>query len=604
MAARSMTETRHRRWVLVLASLSVWACQPSTEDGSPGDAGSPADRVLQGGRFYTVDQAQGWAEAVAIKDGRFVYVGDDAGAQSFVGPDTNRHDLGGRLVIPGLVDSHTHPGLMGRETASYTAVHTGGGPRGTLPRNGTPEEVLAAVEAYARANPDLSWIEMGSWSGDLYGVAGPHRRDLDRVVPDRPVQLGSLHSVWVNSVALEMMGVDRNTPDPVPGLSYFVRDADGEPTGWIKELAAWPYAQHLADVDREANKEGIATFLEYLARHGVTSLWDAGNYNYHDLTYSLLAELEAAGHLPVRYEGSYHIYLPDQVPDAIGELQRLRRTYGGERLRFNTIKIHFDGTNEIRTGAVLEPFSDDPGNLGATLLDTDELHEFIMQLHEARIDLHLHIRGDRGIRMALDAVDAARKSVEGELYPRVTICHLDLIDAADYPRFKQLGVIANYTPQWLGLGDRPPLTVDTLGPRYDRMYLVQPLLDDGAVVTFSSDVVSLRGMERANPYLGMQIGHNRQFHQSGEAAPIRLPMTERLDLEDLVKGYTLSGAYQLRMDEQLGSIEVGKLADLVVLDRNLFEIDRYEIHEVRPEAVIMEGAIISGSLDGGADVRP
>ena len=603
MAARSMTETRHRRWVLVLASLSVWACQPSTEDGSPGDAGSPADRVLQGGRFYTVDQAQGWAEAVAIKDGRFVYVGDDAGAQSFVGPDTNRHDLGGRLVIPGLVDSHTHPGLMGRETASYTAVHTGGGPRGTLPRNGTPEEVLAAVEAYARANPDLSWIEMGSWSGDLYGVAGPHRRDLDRVVPDRPVQLGSLHSVWVNSVALEMMGVDRNTPDPVPGLSYFVRDADGEPTGWIKELAAWPYAQHLADVDREANKEGIATFLEYLARHGVTSLWDAGNYNYHDLTYSLLAELEAAGHLPVRYEGSYHIYLPDQVPDAIGELQRLRRTYGGERLRFNTIKIHFDGTNEIRTGAVLEPFSDDPGNLGATLLDTDELHEFIMQLHEARIDLHLHIRGDRGIRMALDAVDAARKSVEGELYPRVTICHLDLIDAADYPRFKQLGVIANYTPQWLGLGDRPPLTVDTLGPRYDRMYLVQPLLDDGAVVTFSSDVVSLRGMERANPYLGMQIGHNRQFHQSGEAAPIRLPMTERLDLEDLVKGYTLSGAYQLRMDEQLGSIEVGKLADLVVLDRNLFEIDRYEIHEVRPEAVILEGEIIRGSLDGGAGAR-
>ena len=599
-----MTETRPRRWVLLLASLSVWACQPSTENGSPDDAGSPAHRVLQGGRFYTVDQAQGWAEAVAIKDGRFVYVGDDAGAQSFVGPDTNRHDLGGKLVIPGLAASHTHPGLMGRETASYTAVHTGGGPRGTLPRNGTPEEVLAAVQAYARANPDLSWIEMGSWPGDLYGVAGPHRRDLDRVVPDRPVQLGSLHSVWVNSMALEMMGVDRNTPDPVPGLSYFVRDADGEPTGWIKELAAWPYAQHLADVDREANKEGIATFLEYLARHGVTSLWDAGNYNYHDLTYSLLAELEAAGHLPVRYEGSYHIYLPDQVPDAIGELQRLRRTYGGERLRFNTIKIHFDGTNEIRTGAVLAPFSDDPGNVGATLLDTEELHEFIVQLHEARIDLHLHIRGDRGIRMALDAVDAARKSVEGELYPRVTICHLDLIDAADYPRFKQLGVIANYTPQWLGLGDRPPLTIDTLGPRYDRMYLVQPLLDDGAVVTFSSDVVSLRGMERANPYLGMQIGHNRQFHQLGDAAPIRLPTTERLDLEDLVKGYTLSGAYQLRMDEQLGSIEVGKLADLVVLDRNLFEIDRYEIHEVRPEAVIMEGAIISGNLDGDADVKP
>ena len=599
-----MTETRPGLLIALLASLSISACQPSTEDASPGDAASPADWVLQGGKFFTVDEAQVWAEAVAIKDGRFVYVGDNAGAQGFVGADTARHDLGGKLTIPGLVDSHTHPGLMGRETAGYTAVPVGGGPRGTLPRGGSKEEIVAAVEAYAQANPDLAWIEMGSWSGDLYGVAGPHRRDLDGVVPDRPVMLGSVHSVWVNSVALEMMGVDSNTPDPVPGLSYFVRDADGEPTGWIKEWAAWPYAQHLTDVDRESNKEGIDTFLEYLSGHGVTSLLDAGNNNYHDLTYSLLAELEAAGRLPVRYEGSYHIYLPDQVPDAIDELQRLRRTYGSERLRFNTIKIHFDGTNEIRTGALLEPFSDDPGNLGATLLDTEELRDFIVQLHEARIDLHLHIVADRGVRIALDAVQAARSSVDGELYPRVTICHLDLIDTADYPRFKQLGVIANYTPQWHGLGDRPPLTAATLGPRFERMLLVQPLLDDGAVVTFSSDVVSLSGMERANPYLGMQIGHNRQYHQQGEAAPIRLPMTERLDLEDLIKGYTLSGAYQLRMEGQLGSIVVGKLADLVVLDRNLFEIDRYEIHEIRPEAVIMEGEIIRGSLDGGAEMRP
>ena len=599
-----MTETRPRLWILLLASLSLSACQPSTEDAAPDDAGGPADLVLRGGKFFTVDEAQVWTEAVAIKDRRFVYVGDDAGAQSFVGPDTDRHDLGGKLTIPGLVDSHTHPGLMGRETAGFTAVPVGGGPRGTLPRDGNKEEILAAVEAYAEANPNLAWIEMGSWSGDLNGVAGPHRKDLDRVVPDRPVMLGSVHSLWVNSVALEMMGVDSTTPDPVPGLAFFVRDADGEPTGWIKEYAIWPYAQHLTDVDLESNKEGIVTFLEYLSRHGVTSLFDAGNFNYHDLTYSFLAELEAAGRLPVRYEGSYHIFLPDHVPDAIDELQRLRRTYGSERLRFNTIMIHFDGTNEIRTGAVLEPYSDDPGNRGTTLLDTEELRDFIVQLHEARIDLHMHIVGDRGVRIALDAVEAAHRSVDGELYPRVTLCELDIIDTADYPRFKQLGVIANYTPQWHGLGDRPPLTAVTLGDRFERMLLVQPLLDDGAVVTFSSDVTSLGGMERANPYLGMQIGHNRQYHQQGEAAPIRLPMSERLDLEDLIKGYTLSGAYQLRMEDQLGSIEVGKLADLVVLDRNLFEIDRYEIHEVRPEAVIMEGEIIRGSLDGGAELRP
>ena len=237
-------------------------------------------------------------------------------------------------------------------------------------------------------------------------------------------------------------------------------------------------------------------------------------------------------------------------------------------------------------------FSDDPDNRGNTLLSTEELRDFLLRLHEAEIDLHLHTVGDRAVRIALDAVEAARELLSGDLYTRVTVCHLDIIDTADYPRFKQLGVIASYTPTWHGLGDQLPATAAALGPRFERMLLVQPLLDDGAVVTFSSDVVRLSQMESANPYLGMQVGHNRQYAGQGVDALIRLPMTERLDLEDLIKGYTLSGAYQLRMEDQLGSIEVGKLADLVVLDRNLFEVDRYEIREIRPEAVIMEGEII------------
>ena len=142
-----MTETRPRLLIALLASLGITACQPSTQDASPGDAASPADWVLQGGKFFTVDEAQVWAEAVAIKDGRFVYVGDDAGAQGFVGADTARHDLGGKLTIPGLVDSHTHPGLMGRETAGYTAVPVGGGPRGALtPQNGSRGNLTIWVE--------------------------------------------------------------------------------------------------------------------------------------------------------------------------------------------------------------------------------------------------------------------------------------------------------------------------------------------------------------------------------------------------------------------------------------------------------------------------
>ena len=592
-----MTETRPRLLIALLASLSLSACQPSTEDASPGDTGGPADLVLQGGEFFTVDDAQAWAEAVAIKNGRFVYVGDNAGAQSFVGPDTDRHDLGGRLTIPGLVDSHTHPGYMGRYS----------GPSGSLPRT-NKADILAAVKAYSEENPDLPWIVMCCWPVTLYGDGrdGPHKSDLDAIVPDRPVWLGGNigHSIWVNSKALELMGIDRDTPDPVPGLALYARDAAGELTGWIKESAFRPFRYKFFEVDEEVYQEGMVTFLDYLASQGVTTLYDGGNGYYNDMVYSFLAELDRAGKLPVRYEGTYHIFLPGQVDAAVEELLRLRDTYGGDRLRFNTIKIHFDGTNEIRTGAVLDPFSDDPDNRGNTLLSTEELRDFLLRLHEAEIDLHLHTVGDRAVRIALDAVEAARELLSGDLYTRVTVCHLDIIDTADYPRFKQLGVIASYTPTWHGLGDQLPATAAALGPRFERMLLVQPLLDDGAVVTFSSDVVRLSQMESANPYLGMQVGHNRQYAGQGVDAPIRLPMTERLDLEDLIKGYTLSGAYQLRMEDQLGSIEVGKLADLVVLDRNLFEVDRYEIREIRPEAVIMEGEIIRGSLDGGAEVRP
>ena len=455
---------------VMLTSLSVLACQPSSQPGAGGISG-PADRVLHGAKIFTVNDDQPWAEAVAIKGGKLVYVGDDAGVQGFVGRETVGHDLQGKLVIPGLVDAHTHPGGTGRFS----------GPSGSLPRT-NKTEILAAVKAYSEANPDLPWIVMCCWPVHLYGNGkeGPHKRDLDAIVPDRPVWLGSNigHSIWVNSKALEMMGVDRHTLDPVPGLALFARDTDGELTGWVKESAYRPYREKFFEVDEEANQEGIVAFLDYLASYGVTSLYDGGNAYYNDAVYSFLAELDRAGKLPVRYEGTYHIFLPGQEDVAVEELLRLRDSYGGDRLRFNTIKIHFDGSNENRTGAVLQSFSDDPGNRGNTLLSTDELRDFLLRLHEAEIDLHLHTVGDRAVRIALDAVEAARELLSGDLYTRVTVSHLDIIDTADYPRFRQLGVIASYTPAWHGFTDGP--VPYALGDeRYSRTLLTQPLLDDG-----------------------------------------------------------------------------------------------------------------------------
>jgi predicted amidohydrolase YtcJ len=573
--------------------LALAACGPNDRAGETAPR-LVADRILTGGRIFTVNDSQPWAEAVAIKGERIIYVGDDAGAQAFAGDGTARNDLAGRLVIPGLVDAHTHPGGMGRYAAP-----------GVLPTD-SRESILTAVKTYAEENPDLDWIEMCCWPIRLYdmGRTGPHKQDLDRIVPDRPIWLTSDigHSIWVNSRALELMGVDRNTPDPHPGVSFYVRDAEGNPTGWIKEKAFRRFRLEFFPVDRDRNRAGIATFLDFLVSHGVTTLMDAGNTYYSDEVYAYISELDRSGELPLRYEGTYHIFLPGQEDGAIAGLKKLREKYEGDRLKLRIVKIHFDGTNENRTGAVLEPYSDDPENRGDTVLNTDQLRDFILALNEERFDLHLHTVGDRAVRIALDATEAARAATAGQLHTRVAVSHLDIIDPADYARFRQLGVTAQYTPSWHGVDFDSPLIAAFGEERYARTMIARPLFDDGANVSFSSDVTSLSGAygaEGANPYLGMQIAHNRQYPQGVESATaeIRGPESERLPLELVIKAYTLGGAYQLRVEDDLGSIETGKLADLVVLDRNLFEIDRYDIQNAKPVAVIMEGEIVRGGID-------
>ena len=582
--------------LVLLAILVVAACGSNDQVGKT-EPRVVADRILTGGRIFTVNDSQPWAEAVAIKGERIIYVGDDAGTQAFAGDGTVRNDLGGRLVIPGLVDAHTHPGGMGRYAAP-----------GELPTD-SRESILATVKAYAEENPDLDWIEMCCWPVRLYdmGRTGPHKKDLDRIVSDRPIWLTSDigHSIWVNSKALELMRVDRSTPDPHPGVSFYVRDAEGNPTGWIKEKAFRQYRLEFFPVDRDRNRSGIATFFDFLVSHGVTTLMDAGNTYYSDEVYEYISELDRGGKLPLRYEGTYHIFLPGQESGAIAGLKKLREKYEGDRLKLRTVKIHFDGSNENRTGAVLEPYSDDPENRGDTVLNTDQLRDFILALSESGFDLHLHTVGDRAVRIALDATESAKAAATGQLYTRVAVSHLDIIDPADYPRFKQLGVTAQFTPSWHGVDFDNPLLAALGEERYARTLIARPLFDDGANVSFSSDVTSYSGaygMVDANPYLGMQIAHNRQYPQddgpaSDGLAEIRGPESERLPLELVIKAYTLGGAYQLRMEDDLGSIETGKLADLVVLDRNLFEIDRYDIQNAKPAAVMMEGKIVRGRID-------
>jgi predicted amidohydrolase YtcJ len=577
-------------FVFLAALVASCGADEQTQSRVPADA-STAQWVLSGGRIYTMDDSLPWAEAVAVAGDRFVYVGDDAGARAYVGVDTRQVDLKGRMVIPGLIDGHTHPGYIDLERYGPPLPET------------SREDLLDAVARYAENSPGAGWIRMCCWPNHLYvhGGEGPHRRDLDAIVPDRPVWITSTawHSYWLNSKGLETLGIEETASDPLPGIAMYQRDENGALTGWIKEGAGWQHFAEQFPVDAVSHEESVTAFLRTLSEHGVTTVYDGGNFGYENHVYGFLSELDRNGDLPVRYEGTYQIFVPERREFAIREMKRLRSAYGGERLRFRTIKLFMDGVYENHSAGMLAPYSDDPAQVSNTMLTAEELRDFLLELHEEKFDLHIHAIGDLAVRTALDAVEAARAAVGGDLYPRVTLAHLQLIDPADLSRFRELGVTANFTPWWHG-ADRDDTAAAALGDeRAARTYTARSLFDLGARVTFSSDDWELPVL---SPFLGMEVAHNRRFprewlaEEGGGASDSRPPESERLALERILEGYTIHGAFPFRMEDQIGSIEVGKLADLVVLAEKLFEMDRHEIHRIKPAAVMLEGDLVQGAL--------
>ncbi len=385
----------------------------------------------------------------------------------------------------------------------------------------------------------------------------------------------------------------------------YARDADGEPSGWLKEGAGVQhFAKQFALVDearRQHHKESVAKTLQMLSKHGVTSLFDAGNKGFGDLVYGVVSQLEEEGRLPVRYYGTYQIFTPERAKSAVSEVLRYRDEYGRELLRFNSVKLFMDGITANQSAAYLQPYSGSSGTGGTTMLSADELRDLLLELHEAKLDLMVHTIGDLSVRTVLDAVEAAQAITDGEFYPRVTIAHLVLIDPVDLARIEELGVIANFTPWWIGVENNDVVEKLLGETRYALNYQTRSVFESVAVVTFSSD--EWWGGEMLatyiSPWLGMQVGHTRQFPKEWWEAGtegVRAPRDERLSLEQLVEGYTTNGAYQLRREIDLGSILVGKLADLVVLDDDLFEVDRHEIWKTKPSAVVMEGKVIHGAL--------
>lgn len=553
------------RLAITLAmGLSVISCSGEKS------ANTKADVLLRNGAIYTVDAARSWAEAAAIAHGRIIYVGANAGAEEFITPQTHVIDLNGKMVLPGFHDSHVHPVSGGIEL-------------GQCNLNGlqTQQEIFDAVREYAQKNPALPWIVGGGWDLPIFPNANPTKQQLDQLVSDRPAFLSAAdgHSAWVNSKALELAGITAATADPPEGR--IERDPlSKEPTGTLRERATDLVSKHIPPLTSADYLAGAKRGLAMANRFGITSFQEAS------ATPEILAaydSLDRSGELTARVVAAMYVD-PAKDEAQIEELKQRRSRYRRKNLRAEAVKIFADGVIESRTAAMLAPYLDRPDYRGIPNLEADKFKRLVTALDREKFQVHIHAIGDRAIRMALDAHEAAQLA-NGRRDARHHLAHIQLIDPQDIPRFERLGIIANFQSLWAYADTYiTELTEPALGPERSRwLYPIGSVMRSGAMIAGGSDW----SVSSMNPLDAIQVAVTRRGVDDSTGSAW-IPQ-EIVDLPTMIAAYTINGAYVNHQENETGSIEVGKAADLIVLDRNLFEIPVHEIHNAKVLLALLEG---------------
>jgi predicted amidohydrolase YtcJ len=566
-----------------LCVIAIVALAGCAEKKRGAESGEPpmAELALKNGAIYTVDDTRRWADAVAIRDGRIVFVGTDQELAAHVGPNTRVIDLKGRMVIPGFQDAHIHPISAGLEAEACNL-------------NGleTADQYVAKIKEYADAHPDLPWITGGGWLMSAFGPGGRARRELiDAVVPDRPVMLSSAdgHTTWVNSKAIEIAGITKDTPDPKDGR--IDRDPKTrEAVGSLQEGAGRLVSSKAPEATPEQNQAGLRYAVKLLNGFGITGIQDASVDEQELETY---AALDKAGELSLHVVGSIW-WERGQGTEQIENIKRLASTYTKGQVDAHTVKIMQDGVIENYTAVVLEPYKL-PGSkepvYGIPMVDPEKLKTIVTQLDADGFQVHFHAIGDGAIRQALDAIEAARDA-NGDLGHRHHIAHLEVIQPTDVPRFRKLGVVANFQPLWAFADPYiTDLTLPFMGKeRAQWIYPIGTMYRSGAVVAFGSDW----SVSSPNPLEEIEVAVTR-MGPLGETNTSFLP-EQRISLPEAIAAFTINAAYVNRHEKETGSIEVGKLADLAVLDRNLFDIPASEISDAKVLVTLFEGKTVHGDL--------
>ncbi|MFJ3958034.1 amidohydrolase [Arthrobacter sp. NPDC090010] len=534
-----------------------------------------AQTILENGWVYTGHSPAPRRADIAVDGGRILAVGDPGTLSALVDEQTRRHDLTGRLVVPGFQDAHMHPVFAGVELlqCDLTTVENA-------------EEAVEAVRRYAEENPDEPWILGAGWSMDQFPGGTPVRALLDAVVPDRPVFLQNRdhHGAWANTKAFESAGIDAATPDPDSGR--FEREPDGFPAGTVHEGAMDLFNGVKPGTSRDLAYAGLLKAQELMLSQGITAwqdAWVAVPEDGQTDTLELYLDAVQAGELKVRVRICQwwdRTAGRAQLQPILERRERVAQAATPERLTASTVKVMVDGVAENFTAAMHHPYRDHHGhhtdNRGIEFFDTEDLKGFVTELDGHGFQVHFHALGDRAVTDALDALEHAR-SVNGVTGNRHHLAHLQLVRAEDTPRFAELDATANLQALWACHEEQmDELTLPFLEPdAEERHYPFGELARHGARLAAGSDWP----VSTADPLAAIHVAVNRVG--PGERREPLGPDHQKLSLKQILDAYTQGTAWLNRLDHLTGTLSEGALADFAVLDRNIFELPAEQLHSAR-----------------------
>ncbi len=557
-------------------------------------AGEHADTVYTNGKIYTVNEAQPWAEAVAIKDGKIFAVGSVGDVTAVTGAGTEVVDLKGKFVMPGVVDLHTHPFI----TPWYGSMNL------KLDKPNVEDAILAEIKAYADAHPQKEWIIGGQYALGVFPDDKPSKELLDAIVPDRPVAIldQTGHSMWLNSRAMEVSGITADTP--TNSLVVIEKDSDtGEPTGTIFEQAIQLVERQIPQASAEEYAEIIAEILDMFASYGVTAQQTAEG---HKAPLDGVRLLDKQGLLNQRLFISWDwkttlnlAYTLEEIEDQI----RKRAQYESELVRPNYVKIFADGSPISTTSALLEPYSNNPDTYGQSNMTTEAFTAAFKQFDDWGVGVHVHSMGDGTIRRVVDALEIMKKD-NGDSGVRHKIAHNTMITREDLARVAELkDVNIDFSPPiWVPHSARgafePPIGTE----RFEKIYPVKMALEmPGLHVGQGSDWQTAN--PTPNPMLAIEGLVTRRNPDDSDNFPGLLNPDQAITLKQAIAMSTLEGAWVLGVEGEIGSIETGKFADMIVLDQNLFEVDASEIDQVQVLQTFIGGRLVyDRNRQGNEDV--